>query len=134
MSSSCAWYKLFEIRRLIFHVGNPNDSLLHRRKFARRSLVLADMLTTVVRDLEDHCSASSTCELTSRVRISSQPSRFKTAVFVCTSHVLFSYRKFTLSKFFRELNFRCRLDLRKYFNTEIFPTYGNLYWLRYVGD
>ena len=23
MSSSCAWYKLFEIRRLIFHVGNP---------------------------------------------------------------------------------------------------------------
>ena len=23
MSSSCAWYKLFEIRRLIFHIGNP---------------------------------------------------------------------------------------------------------------
>ena len=23
MSSSCAWYKLFETRRLIFHVGNP---------------------------------------------------------------------------------------------------------------
>ena len=24
MSSSCAWCKLFEIRRLIFHIGNPN--------------------------------------------------------------------------------------------------------------
>ena len=23
MSSSCAWYKLFEIQRLIFHIGNP---------------------------------------------------------------------------------------------------------------
>ena len=24
MSSLCAWYKLFEIRRLIFHIGSPN--------------------------------------------------------------------------------------------------------------
>ena len=27
MSSSCAWYKLFEIRRLIFHIGNPSRKL-----------------------------------------------------------------------------------------------------------
>ena len=92
--------------------------------FARRSLALADMLTTVVQDLEDHFSAWSTFELTSRVRTSSEPSRFKTAVFVCTSHVLFSCRKFTLSKFFREFNFRSWLDLGKCFNTELFPIYG----------
>ena len=45
-------------------------------------------------------------------------------IFVCKSNVLFSCRKFTLSKFFREFNFRCRLDLQKYFNTELFPIYG----------
>ena len=60
------------------------------------------------------------------MRTSSEPSRFKTAIFVCTSLVLFSCRKFILSKFFRAFNFRCRLDLRKYFNTELFPIYGIL--------
>ena len=33
MSSSCAWYKLFEIRWLIFHIGNPRvDSRTKIRK------------------------------------------------------------------------------------------------------
>ena len=32
MSSSCAWYKLFEIRRLIFHIGNPRVSNLVQKK------------------------------------------------------------------------------------------------------
>ena len=27
MSSSCAWYKLFEIRKLIFHIGNPTYAI-----------------------------------------------------------------------------------------------------------
>ena len=49
---------------------------------------------------------------------------FKTAVIVCTSHVLHSYRIFTLSKFFHEFNFRCQLDQQKSFNTELFPIYG----------
>ena len=29
MSSSCAWCKLFGIRRLIFHIGNPNVGRFH---------------------------------------------------------------------------------------------------------
>ena len=61
--------------------------------FARRSLASPDMLTTIVWDLEDHSSAWNTFELTSRVRTSSEPNRFKTAVFVWTSHVLFSCLK-----------------------------------------
>ena len=93
--------------------------------FARRLLALADMLTTVISwDLEDHSLAWSTFELTSWGRTSSEPSPFEMAVFVYTSHVLFSCRKFTLSKFFREFNFHCWLDLRKCFNTELFPIYG----------
>jgi len=46
---------------------------------------------------------------------------FKMAVFVCTSHVLFSYRKFTL---FCEFNFRCWLDQQ---NILTFP---NLWYLK----
>ena len=30
----------------------------------------------------------------------------------------------SISKIFREFNFRCRLDQRKYFNTELFPIYS----------
>ena len=51
-------------------------------------------------------------------------SAFKMAVFVCSSHVLFSYCNFILSKIFCEFNFPCWLDQRKYFLTEIFPIYS----------
>ena len=77
----------------------------------------------VIRDLEDHSSAWSTFKLTSQVKTSSEPSRFKTVIFVCI-RTLFSCRKFTLSEIFSLVNFHCRLDLQKYFNTELFPIYG----------
>ena len=48
---------------------------------------------------------------------------FKTAVFVCTSHVLFSYCKSTLWKMFREFNFLFQLDQWKCFTTKLLPIY-----------
>ena len=44
---------------------------------------------------------------------------FKMAVFVCKSHALFSYHKFTPSKIFRVLNCCCQWTV----NTKLFPIY-----------
>ena len=40
------------------------------------------------------------------------------------ARVIFVPKIYTVENF-REFNFRCRLDQRKYFNTELFPIYGN---------
>ena len=59
MNSSCAWYKLFEIRRLIFHVGDPNVSNTYRAncvESARKQELVG--ITVETDDTEDglvHC-------------------------------------------------------------------------------
>ena len=65
--------------------------------FAGRSFALTDMLTTIIRDLEDHSSAWS---MTSRSMTSSEISRAFKRLSLCAHHihVLLWYRKFALSK------------------------------------
>ena len=52
---SCAWYKLFEIRRLIFYVGNPSRSMptIKRPGTNSRKLTFVDEspTTTIMRCL-----------------------------------------------------------------------------------
>ena len=76
--------------------------------FAWRSLVLADMLTTIFQDPEDYPLAWSSFELTSRMRTNSEPSQEQCFQNFCLhvriAHVVL-YRKFTLLNFFVSLIF-----------------------------
>ena len=75
--------------------------------FAGRSLALADMLTTILQDLEDYPLAWSSFELTSRMRTNSEPSQEQCFqnfyLHVRIAHVL--YWKFTLLNIFVSLIF-----------------------------
>ena len=92
--------------------------------FAGWSLALADMLRMILQDLEDHSSAWSSFELTSRMSTSSEPSQERSfqndCLCVHIARVIFVPKIYTIENF-REFNFRCWLDLRKYFNTERLP-------------
>ena len=95
--------------------------------FAGRSLALADMLTTILQDLEDHSSAWSSFELKSRMSTNSEPSQEQS--FQCgylrvhIGHVIFVPKIYTVENF-REFNFHCCLDQWKYSNTKLFPICG----------
>ena len=94
--------------------------------FAGQSLALADMLTTILQDLEDHSLAWSSFELKS-MSTNSEPSQEQS--FQCgylrvhIAHVIFVPKIYTIENF-RDFNFRCQLDQRKYFNTKLFPICG----------
>ena len=76
--------------------------------FAGQSLVLADMLTRILQDLEDYSSAWSSFELTLQMRTNSEPSQERSFQNFCLqvhiAHVVL-YRKFTLLKIFVSLIF-----------------------------
>ena len=67
-------------------------------------------------------------ELTLRMSTSSEPSQEQSFQNGCLHmHIsrVILVQKISTVKNFREFNFCCRPDQRQYFNTELFPIYGN---------